>query len=223
MIGAFAVVLRRELRLALRQAGDSAVIVLFFILAAVLFPFGVGPAPATLAKIAPGVLWVTALLAAMLSFERLFQPDFEDGTLEQLALAPAPLEAVVLAKALAHWLTTGLPLIVAAPVLGAMLDLPAEGYAPLIAAMALGTPALSLIGAIGAALTVGARRGGVLLALLVIPLVIPVLIFGAASVEAAIGGFGMRAHLAALGGFSLGALVLGPWAAAAALRQALAE
>jgi heme exporter protein B len=223
MTAAFATLLRRELRLALRQSGDSLVVVLFFVLAAILFPFGVGPSPDTLARIAPGVLWVTALLAAMLSFERLFQPDFEDGSLEQLAMAPAPLEIAVLAKAAAHWLTTALPLIVAAPVLGVMLNLPEDGYLPLIGGMAAGTPALSLIGAIGAALTLGARRGGVLLALLVIPLTIPVLIFGAAAVEAAIGGFAVRPHLAALGGLSLGALVIGPWASAAALRQALAE
>ena len=217
----FAAIVRRELRLALRQAGDSAVVVLFFVLAAVLFPFGVGPVPDVLARIAPGVLWVTALLAAMLSFERLFQPDFEDGSLEQLALAPTALEWVALAKACAHWLATALPLIVAAPLIGVMLNLPASGFAPLIAAMALGTPTLSLIGTLGAALTLGARRGGVLLALLVIPLAIPVLIFGAAAVEAAVGGFAFRAQLAALGGLFLGALVLAPWAAAAALRQAL--
>ena len=223
MTAALGLILRRELRLALRQAGESATVVLFFVLAALLFPLGVGPSPATLARIAPGVLWATALLAAMLSFERLFQPDFEDGSLEQLALSPVPLEGLVLAKALAHWLTAAAPLIVAAPVLGVMLHLPEEGFAPLIAGMALGTPAISLIGAVGAALTLGARRGGVLLALLVIPLVIPVLIFGAAAVEAAIGGFPVRAHLTALGGISLGALVLGPWAAGAALRQALAE
>jgi heme exporter protein B len=221
MIGCLRLIVRRELRLALRQGGDSAMVILFFVLAAVLFPFGVGPAPDTLARIAPGVLWVTALLAAMLSFERLFQPDFEDGSLEQLALAPPPLEAVALAKALAHWLTTGVPLMAAAPVLGIMLHLPADGYLPLLAAMALGTPTLSLIGMLGAALTLGARRGGVLLALLTLPLAIPVLIFGAAAVDAAVGGFPTGAHLSLLGGLFLGALVLMPWAAAAALRQAL--
>lgn len=217
----FLAVTRRELQLALRQAGDSVVVVLFFVLATVLFPFGVGPEPNILARIAPGVLWVTALLAAMLSFERLFQPDYEDGGLEQLALAPLPLEIVALAKACAHWLVTGLPLIVAAPVLGILLHLPAEGFASLLATMALGTPTISLIGTVGAALTLGARRGGVLLSLLVLPLVIPVLIFGAAGIDAAVTGMTVRPHLALLGGLLLGALVLSPWATAAALRQAL--
>ena len=144
------------------------------------------------------MVWVTALLAAMLSLERLFQADYEDGSLEQLALAPLPLEATVLAKALAHWLTTGLPLIVVAPLLGVMLNMGADGYLTLIGAMALGTPAISLIGTVGAALTLGARRGGVLLSLLVLPLVVPVLIFGAGAVEAALGGLAVLPHLAML-------------------------
>jgi heme exporter protein B len=220
-MSAFVAVIRRELQLALRQAGDSAVVVLFFVLATVLFPFGVGPEPNMLARIAAGVLWVAALLAAMLSFERLFQPDYEDGGLEQLALAPLPLEMVVLAKACAHWLLTGLPLIVAAPVLGILLNLPAAGFGSLLATMALGTPTISLIGAVGAALTLGARRGGVLLSLLVLPLVVPVLIFGAAGIDAAVAGMAVRPHLAMLGGLLLAALALCPWAAAAALRQAL--
>ncbi|MHA1107493.1 MAG: heme exporter protein CcmB [Alphaproteobacteria bacterium] len=217
----FALIVRRELRLALRQAGDSAVIVMFFVLATVLFPFGVGPEPGILARIAPGVVWVTALLAAMLSMERLFQSDFEDGSLEQLALTPLPLEATVLAKALAHWLTTGLPLIVVAPLLAVMLNMGADGHLTLIAAMALGTPAISLIGTIGAALTLGARRGGVLLSLLVLPLVIPVLIFGAGAVEAALSGMAVQPHLIMLGGITLATLALCPWASAAALRLAL--
>lgn len=217
----FLAVIRRELQLALRQAGDSVVVVLFFVLATVLFPFGVGPEPNILARIAAGVLWATALLAAMLSFERLFQPDYEDGGLEQLALAPLPLEVVVLAKACGHWLVTGLPLIVAAPVLAILLNLPAAGYGPLLATMALGTPTISLIGTVGAALTLGARRGGVLLSLLVLPLVIPVLIFGTAAIDAAVSGMTVRPHLALLGGLLLGAVVLCPWATAAALRQAL--
>ncbi len=217
----FVLIVRRELRLALRQAGDSAVIVMFFLLATVLFPFAVGPEPGILARIAPGVVWVTALLAAMLSMERLFQTDYEDGSLEQLALAPLPLEATVLAKTLAHWLTTGLPLIVVAPLLGVMLNMAADGYATLIAAMMLGTPAISLIGTVGAALTLGARRGGVLLSLLVLPLLVPVLIFGAAAADAALTGMAVQPHLAMLGGIMLGTLALCPWAAAAALRQAL--
>ena len=217
----FTTILNRELHLALRQAGESATVVVFFVLAVVLFPFGVGPEPNMLARIAAGVLWVTALLAAMLSFERLFQGDYEDGSLEQLALAPLPLEVTVLAKALAHWLTTGLPLLVVAPLLGVMLHLPEAGYGALLASMALGTPTISLIGAVGAALTLGARRGGVLLSLLVLPLVVPVLIFGAGAVDAAEAGLPLTPYLSLLGGLALAALVLAPWAAAAALRHAL--
>ncbi len=211
----------RELMLALRQPGDVAMVLMFFVLATVLFPFGVGPAPDMLARIAGGVLWVTALLAAMLSLERMFQADYEDGSLELLALLPVPLWVTVLAKTAAHWLTTGLPLLVVAPVLAVVLNLHPAGYVALLSAMALGTPVVSLIGAVGAALTLGARRGGVLLSLLVLPLVIPVLIFGAASVDAAIAGLPFRPHLLLLGAMALGALVLCPWAAAAALRQAL--
>lgn len=216
-----ATIIRRELQLSLRQLGDSAVIVLFFILAAVLFPFGVGPEPNILARMAPGVVWVTALLAAMLSFEKLFTPDYEDGSLEQLALGPAPLELVALGKAIAHWLTTGLPLLVAAPLIGLLYGFPADGYGILLATMALGTPTISLIGTVGAALTLGARRGGVLLSLLVLPLVIPVLIFGTAGIDASIGGFAVKPHLMLQGGMLLGTLVLSPIATAAALRQAL--
>ena len=214
-------VVRRELGLALRQPGDTAMVVMFFVIAVVLFPFGIGPEPAIVARIAAGVVWVTALLAAMLSFERLFQGDFEDGCLEQLALVPLPLEATALAKALAHWLTTGLPLLIAAPFLALALNMPSPGYTALFATMALGTPTISLIGTLGAALTVGARRGGVLLSLLVLPLVIPVLIFGAAAVDSALAGLSIRPHLLLLGALLLGAVVLAPVAAAAALRQAL--
>jgi heme exporter protein B len=212
---------RRDLRLALRQGGDAAMVVGFFVLAVILFPFGVGPEPQLLARIAAGVIWVTALLAALLSLERLFQADWEDGSLEALALMPLPLEAQVLAKCLAHWLVTGLPLILAAPLLALLLDLDAAGYPVLVLGMALGTPSLSLIGAVGAALSLGARRGGVLLSLLVLPLYIPVLIFGVAAVEAGIAGLTPRPHLLLLGALLAGALPLAPWAAAAALRQAL--
>ncbi|MBL8658341.1 MAG: heme exporter protein CcmB [Rhodospirillales bacterium] len=211
----------RDLQLALRQGMDSFTAVVFFVLAVVLFPFGVGPEPAVLARIAPGVIWVAALLASMLSLERLFQLDYEDGSLELLALAPLPLEAAVGAKITAHWLTTGLPLIVAAPVLAVLLQMDAAGFVALVAALALGTPLLSLIGAIGAALVLGARRGGVLLSLLVLPLYIPVLIFGVAAVDAAVFGFAVRPHLMVLSGLLLAALVLVPWVTAAALRQAL--
>ena len=221
LVSGFGRLVGRELMLALRQPGDVATVLMFFVLATVLFPFGVGPEPNMLARIAGGVLWVTALLAAMLSLERMFQVDFEDGSLELLALLPVPLWVTVLAKAAAHWLTTGLPLLIVAPVLGIMLNLHPAGYVALLSAMALGTPVVSLIGAVGAALTLGARRGGVLLSLLVLPLVVPVLIFGTAAVDAAIAGFPFRQHLMLLGGMALGSLVLCPWAAAASLRQAL--
>ena len=153
----------------------------FYVLAVILFPFGIGPETAILTRVAAGIVWVTALLAAMLSLERLFLADFEDGSLDGLALTPLPLEAVVLAKCLAHWLTTGLPLVAVAPLLAMLLNLEPAGYATLLLAMLIGTPTLSLIGAIGAALALGARRGGALLSLLVLPLYVPVLIFGVAA------------------------------------------
>jgi heme exporter protein B len=209
------------LRLALRQGSDAALVVAFFVLAVVLFPLGVGPEPQLLARIAAGVVWVTALLAALLSLDRLFQQDYEDGSLELIALAPLPLEATVLAKCLAHWLTTGLPLVVVAPALAALLQLEGPGYLPLVLAMALGTPSLSLVGAVGAALSLGARRAGVLLSLLVLPLYIPVLIFGVAAVGQAVAGLAIRPHLLILTAFLIAALPLAPWAAAAALRPAL--
>src|SRR3954452_7150366 len=167
---AFLHLVRRDLRLALRQGGDAAMVVAFFVLAVVLFPFGVGPEPDLLARIGSGVIWVTALLAALLSLDRLFQADYEDGSLEVLALAPLPLEAVVLAKCLAHWLVTGLPLTAVAPVLGLLVNLDPGSYWVLVAGMLAGTPTLSLVGAVGAALSLGARRGGVLLSLVVLPL-----------------------------------------------------
>ena len=217
----FALVIGRDLGLALRQGMDSAMVIGFFVIAVVLFPFGVGPEPNILARIAPGVIWVAALLASMLSLERLFHLDHEDGSLELLALMPSTLTATVIAKVIAHWLTTGLPLIVAAPLLAVLLGLPGDGFAILVAALALGTPVLSLIGAVGAALVLGARRGGVLLSLLVLPLYIPVLIFGVGAVDAAVGGFEARSHLMILGALLVLALPLCPVAAAAALRQAL--
>lgn len=215
-------ILSREMRLAMRQSADSVMVVAFFVIAVVLFPFGVGPEPNMLARIGPGVIWVAALLAAMLSMERMFQADFEDGSLELLALAPVPLELTVLVKVLVHWLTTGLPLIVASPLLAVMMNVPLEGWPMMIAGLVLGTPALSLIGAVGAALVLGARRGGVLLSLLVLPLVIPVLIFGVGAVDAALMGQAVKAHLLLLGGILLGALALTPWATAAAVREAVA-
>ena len=217
----FLLIVGRDTGLAFRQGSASLMTVMFFILAVTLFPLGVGPELEMLARISAGVVWVAALFAAMLSLDRLFQADFEDGSLDLLALAPAPLEVTVLAKCLAHWLTTGVPLIVAAPLLALLLNMEAEGFAALVMAMALGTPSLSLIGAVGAALTVTVRRGGVLLPLLVLPLYIPVLIFGVSAVEAALTGFGAKPHLLVLGGLLLGALVLAPWASAAALRLSL--
>ena len=212
--------LRRDLRLAQRQGMDSVMVVVFFVIAVVLFPFGVGPEPNTLARIAPGVIWVAALLASMLSLERLFQADYEDGSLELLVLAPLALEGAVLAKIAAHWLTTGLPLLVATPLLAVFMNLPADGFWLLIATLLLGTPVLSLIGAIGAALVLGSRRGGVLLSLLILPLYIPVLIFGVGAVQAAVNGYPYKAQMLIMGGMLLASLALAPWAAAAALRQA---
>jgi heme exporter protein B len=218
---AFLHLVRRDLRLALRQGGDAAMVVAFFVLAVVLFPFGVGPEPELLARIGSGVIWVTALLAALLSLDRLFQADYEDGSLEVLALTPLPLEAVVVAKCAAHWLVTGLPLTLVAPLLALLVNLDPAGYPVLVAAMLAGTPTLSLIGAVGAALALGARRGGVLLSLLVLPLYIPVLVFGVAAVEAALAGLSPRPHLLILGAMALAALPLAPLAAGAAARQAL--
>jgi heme exporter protein B len=218
--GFFALV-ARDLRLALRQGSDAAMVLIFYLLAVLLFPFGVGPEPNILARISTGVLWVTALLAALLSLERLFVSEHEDGSLDQLALLPLPLPLVVLAKVLAHWLLTGLPLTLLAPVLAVALGMDPIAYPVLIIALALGTPTLSLIGGLGAALTLGARRAGALLALLILPLYIPALIFGVAAVDAALAGFAAGPHLAILGALLLAAIPLCPWATAAALRQAL--
>lgn len=213
--------MRRDLRLAWRTPGETATVVLFFVLACVLFPLGVGPEPNILARIATGVIWVMALLAGLLSFERLFQLDAEDGSLDLIALSPAPLELLVLGKCAAHWLITGLPLIVVAPLLGVLLNLPGEAFATMLAALALGTPIVSLLGAIGAALTLGARRGGVLLPLLILPLYVPVLIFGVAAVEASVADLSARPHLLLLAAILVISLLLTPFAAAAAIRQAL--
>jgi len=220
-VTAFLATIGRDLRLSLRQGSDAAMAILFFVLAATLFPFGVGPEPALLARIASGIVWVTALLAAMLSLDRMFLADYEDGSLEQLVLAPQPLALLVLGKVAAHWLSTGLPLILVAPVLALMLAMPSEGLPVLLLAMLLGTPALSLVGAIGAALSLGARRGGTLAALLVLPLVLPVLIFGVSAVEATLTGLGPRPHLLLLGAITALALPLAPLVTALALRQAV--
>jgi len=217
----FIELVKRDLALAFRQGMDSLMVVAFFVIAVVLFPFGVGPEVNTLAKIAAGTIWVAALLSSMLSLERLFQTDYDDGSLELLALAPVPMEVTVLAKVVAHWLTTGLPLIVTAPVLAVLMQLPEEGFGTLMMALLLGTPTLSLIGAVGAALVLGSRRGGVLLSLLILPLYIPILIFGVSAVDAAIFDQAVRPHLLILGALLVGSLAMTPWAAAAGLRQAL--
>ncbi|CDG51310.1 Heme exporter protein B [Halomonas sp. A3H3] len=208
----------RDLTLLLRRRGEVLNPLVFFALVITLFPIAISPDPELLAVIAPGLLWVAALLAALLSLDSLFRSDYDDGSLEQLLLAPQPLVALSLAKVAVHWLLTGLPLALMAPILGIMLALPAGSYAVLALSLALGTASLSLIGAIGAALTVGLARGGVLLSLLVLPLYIPVLIFGAGAVQAAIFGEGVSAHLAILGALLAASLMLAPWAIAASLR-----
>jgi heme exporter protein B len=219
-VSAFLALLSRDLRLAMRSGGDVAAVLAFFVITVVLFPLGVGPELALLGRIAAGVVWVAALLATLLALDRLFAQDYEDGSLDLMMLSPLPLEAVVLAKALAHWLLTGLPLILLSPLMAAMLGLQAGAWPVLALSLLLGTPCLSLIGAVGSALTLGARRGGALLALLILPLFVPVLIFGAAAVEAVATGLTARPHLLLLGGCLAAALPLAPIAAAAALRQA---
>ncbi|MDI5919733.1 heme exporter protein CcmB [Halomonas sp. LR5S13] len=210
--------LKRDLVLMMRRRSEVLNPLVFFALVITLFPIGISPDPELLATIAPGLLWVAALLAALLSLDSLFRSDYDDGSLEQLLLSPQPLPALALAKVAVHWLLTGLPLALMAPLLGIMLSLPAGSYAVLALSLALGSASLSLIGAIGAALTVGLSRGGVLLSLLVLPLYIPVLIFGAGAVQAAILGDGVSAHLAILGALLAVALSLAPWAIAASLR-----
>jgi heme exporter protein B len=221
MSRAFLAILRRDLRLAFRRGGDSLQPLLFFVIAAALFPLGVGPAPEILARIGTGVIWVLALLAVMLSLERLYQADAEDGSLELLGQSVLPLELAALAKCVAHWLTRGLALVIASPLLALLLQLPGEATLVLALALLLGTPTLTLIGSIGAALLLGARRGSVLLALLVLPLYIPVLIFGVSAVEGEVMGLSGRPQLLILAAMLLGALALAPFASAAALRLAL--
>ncbi len=218
MLSAFRTVLRRDLVLAMRRRADFLTIVFFFIIVVSLFPLGVGPEIDTLRTIAPGVVWVAALLASMLSLGRLFYNDYMDGTLEQMVLAPQPLSVIVLGKVLAHWLVSGIPLVLVAPILGLQFDLGGDALLVLVVALFLGTPILSLIGAIGAALTLGLRGGGVLVSLLILPLYIPVLVFGSGAVEATASGIGAQAHLSLLGAGLFLALVFAPWATAAALK-----
>jgi heme exporter protein B len=220
-MSAFLAILRRDLRLSLRRIGEAAQPLVFFVLALALFPLGIGPAPEILERIGIGVIWVLALLAVMLSLDRLYLADAEDGSLELLALADLPLELVVLAKGAAHWLTSGLLLVIASPLLAVLMHLPPEAVGILALALLLGTPILTLIGGIGAALLIGARRGSALIGLLVLPLYIPVLIFGVGAVEGEIMGLAGRPQLLILGAMLLTALALAPFATAAALRLAL--
>lgn len=208
----------RDLALAFRSGGGFGLALAFFLIVTVLVPFGIGPESSRLALVAPGILWLGALLSCLLSLDRIFALDREDGTLELLATAPVPLEGVAAAKALAHWLTTGLPLTIAAPALGVLLSLPPEGYGPIFVSLLIGTPALSLIGTFGAALTVGLKRGGLLLSLLVLPLYIPTLIFGAEVARRGAEGLASGPALLLLGAITAGCLALAPLAAAGALR-----
>ena len=210
--------LRRDLRLALRTGGGFGLGLAFFLMVAVIVPLGVGPAPQTLSLIAAGVLWVGALLASLLSLDRLFALDYEDGSLDLLATSPLPLEGVVVMKSLAHWITSGLPLVLASPVLAVLLNLAPNAYVWLIVSLFFGAPALSMIGAFGASLTVGVKRGGLLLSLLVLPLYIPTLIFGAEVVKRGAIGSDVMMPLAVLAAITLGAWAALPWAAAAAIR-----
>jgi len=216
--GLFVAALKRELLLSLRRKSELVNPLIFFLMVVTLFPLGVSPEPGFLAQLAPGVLWVAALLATLLSMDSLFRSDFDDGSLEQLLLSPQPLFVVVLAKVLAHWMLTGLVLTLVAPLIAVMLFLPAEGMPGLMLSLLLGTPTLSLVGAIGAALTVGLRKGGVLIALLVLPLYIPVLIFGTGAVQAAVTGLPLGGYLALLGALLALGATLAPLAIGAALR-----
>lgn len=210
--------LLRDLRLAIRAGGGFGLGLAFFLIVVILVPFGVGPEREVLTRIAPGILWVASLLAALLSLDRIFALDYEDGSLALLATAPLPLEGVALIKAMAHWLTTGLPLTLAAPAFGFLLNLAPEAYWYLFISLALGTPALSMIGTFGAGLTIGLRRGGLLLSLLVLPLYVPTLIFGADSVRRGAEGLDATTPLLMLAGITAGVLAFMPFATAATLR-----
>ena len=210
--------LTRDLRLAMRAGGGFGLGLAFFLIVVVLVPFGVGPQSDLLARIAPGILWLGALLACLLSLDRILALDWEDGSLDLLATAPLPMEAAVSVKALAHWVTTGLPLVLSAPVFGLLLSLPEAGYGPLVLSLLLGTPALSVIGTFGAALTVGLKRGGLLLSLLVLPLYVPTLIFGAEVARRGAEGLDYATPLLMLAGITCGTIALLPFASAAVLK-----
>ena len=218
MLATLRCMVMRDLTLAMRHRSDVLTTVFFFIIVVSLFPLGVGPEAALLREMAAGVVWVAALLASMLSLTRLFADDYNDGTLEQLLMVPQPLPLIVLGKVLAHWIISGLPLVLMSPLLGLQFGLEGDELIMLMVTLLIGTPVLSLLGAIGAALTLGLRGGGVLVSLLVLPLYIPVLIFGAGAVTASAAGMGADGHLSLMGAILLLALVLAPWASAAALR-----
>ncbi len=221
MIDAFTAIVRRDLVLAMRRRSEIANPVLFFILVITLFPLGIGAQPKLLQAIAPGIIWVSALLATMLSLDSLFRSDFDDGSLEQILLSPHPTSILVLGKITAHWLTTGLPLLIVAPLLAVFLGMPNQSLSILLLTLFLGTPILSLIGAVGVALTVGLRRGGMILSLLVLPLYVPVLIFASNAVEMASTGLPVTAQINILISMLLMALVLAPWPTAAALKMSI--
>lgn len=218
---AITLLVRRDLILAMRRRAEMINPLLFFILVTSLFPLGIGANPNLLQAVGPGVIWVAALLAALLSLEGIFRSDFEDGTLEQYLLSSHPVSLLVLGKVLAHWLITGLPLLLISPLLGVFLGLPAEGIKILFITLLLGTPVLSLIGAVGVALTVGLRKGGMILSLLVLPLYVPLLIFASSAVDTAAAGLSVTAHLSLIAALLVLALSLSPFATAAALRVSL--
>lgn len=218
---AFMVLIRRDLILAIRHRAEMANPLLFFVLVTSLFPLGIGANPNLLQAVAPGVIWVAALLAALLSIENVFRSDFEDGSLEQYLMSSHPVSVLVLAKIIAHWLITGLPLLLISPLLGILLGLPADGIKILFITLLLGTPVLSLIGAVGVALTVGLRKGGMILSLLVLPLYVPLLIFASSAVDSAAAGMPVTAHLSLIAALLILALSLSPFATAAALRISL--
>ena len=221
LLKAVGCLLHREMTVALRRSTDFLTPLIFFVIVVSLFPLGLGPEPSVLKIIAPGVIWVAALLATMLSLNRLFANDYADGTLEQMTLSPHPLAVLVLTKVTAHWMLTGLPLVVISPLLAVQMFLPESAIGTLILSLLLGTPVLSLLGAVGAALTLGLRGGGVLVSLLVLPLYTPVLIFGAGAVAGVVADIDVEAHFSLLGAFLVLAFAFAPWATAAALRVSL--
>jgi len=221
MTRAFLMLIKRDLKLAVRHKAEIANPLLFFVLVTSLFPLGIGARPDLLQAVAPGVIWVAALLAALLSIENVFRSDFEDGSLEQYLISSHPVSVLVLAKIVAHWLITGLPLLLISPLLGILLGMPVDGITILFITLLLGTPVLSLIGALGVALTVGLRKGGMILSLLVLPLYVPLLIFASSAVDSAAAGLPITAHLSLISALLVLSLSLSPFATAAALRVSL--